>query len=100
MNNFLRLLRFAWPYRMRLAASIGCALAVALLWGANFTAIYPILKILGKDKQNLQQWINDKISFNEGQIDRYQKELEEDEKNKQRVEKDITRIEAAPLAHE
>src|SRR5260221_13745386 len=85
MKNLLRVLRFAWPYRIRIGLSIGCALMVALFWGANFTAIYPILKILGKDKQNLQTWINEKIGITDGQIDFFQKELDEQEKRKQLV---------------
>ena len=60
MKNFLRALRFVWPYRGRLILSLGCALIVALLWGANFTAIYPILKIL-REGQNLQGWVDSQI---------------------------------------
>lgn len=67
MRNFLRALRYAWPYRYRLALSITCALAAAVFWGLNFTAIYPVLKILGSD-QNLQQWVD-------GEIKRTQKDI-------------------------
>src|SRR5690348_17055931 len=60
MRNFLRTLKYAWPYRYRLAASVGCALAVAVLWSLNLSAIYPVLKILSTDK-NLQQWVDQEI---------------------------------------
>ncbi|QDU18253.1 ABC transporter ATP-binding protein [Urbifossiella limnaea] len=60
MRNFLRTLKYAWPYRGRLAASFGCALVVAVLWSVNLSAIYPVLKILSTDK-NLQQWVDDEI---------------------------------------
>src|SRR5438270_524380 len=60
MRNFLRALRYAWPYRYRLALSVACALAAAVFWGLNFTAIYPVLKVLGSD-QNLQQWVDGEI---------------------------------------
>ncbi|MFZ4647311.1 MAG: hypothetical protein ACOYNP_16280, partial [Gemmataceae bacterium] len=46
MKNFLRGLRFAWPYRGRLIVSIICAVLAAALWGLNFTCIYPTLKLL------------------------------------------------------
>jgi ATP-binding cassette subfamily B protein/subfamily B ATP-binding cassette protein MsbA len=59
-KNFLRALRFCWPYRYRLAISIACAFAAAFFWGVNFTAIYPVLKILGNE-QNLQDWVNERI---------------------------------------
>src|SRR5437588_6489394 len=68
MKNFLRALRCAWPYRVRLGVSVFCALMAAVFWGLNFTAIYPILKIIGSD-MNLQQWVDSEIK-------RTQKELE------------------------
>jgi subfamily B ATP-binding cassette protein MsbA len=60
MRNFLRTLRYSWPYRYRLAASVVCALAVAALWSLNLSAIYPVLVILGRD-QNLHQWVDERI---------------------------------------
>jgi ATP-binding cassette subfamily B protein/subfamily B ATP-binding cassette protein MsbA len=60
MKNFLRALRCAWPYRGRLGLSILCALLAAGLWSVAFSAIYPVLKILGNQK-NLQEWVEGKI---------------------------------------
>src|ERR1700716_2611934 len=57
MKNFLRALRFAWPYRGRLLLSCVAAILAAVFWSLNFTAIYPVLKILGSEK-NLQQWVD------------------------------------------
>src|SRR5262245_19842566 len=57
MKNFLRALRCAWPYRVRLIISIVCALLAAVFWSLNFTAIYPVLKIIGSQK-NLQEWVD------------------------------------------
>ena len=75
MKNFIRALRFAWPYRFRLAVSIFCALLAAGLWSLNFTAIYPILKIFGTG-QNLQAWVDSAIKkIQEEQIDRKEKEI-------------------------
>jgi subfamily B ATP-binding cassette protein MsbA len=61
MKNFLRALRFCWPYRWQLTASIVCAALAAVFWGLNFTAIYPVLKILGS-QQNMQEWIDERIT--------------------------------------
>ena len=69
MRNFLRILKYSWPYRYRLLASILCALMVAALWSLNLSAIYPVLKILSSGG-NLQQW-------NDSQIDSYQKQLDD-----------------------
>src|SRR5262249_19251210 len=68
MKNFLRSLRSCWPYRGRLMVSVICALLAAVLWGLNFTAIYPVLKILGQDK-NLQDWVEERINEEQKQID-------------------------------
>jgi ATP-binding cassette subfamily B protein/subfamily B ATP-binding cassette protein MsbA len=58
MKNFLRALRCSWPYRGRLLISILCAIVAAGLWGSTFTAVAPVLRILG-EKQNLQTWFHD-----------------------------------------
>lgn len=60
MKNFSRLVRFAWPYRVRFGLSLICACMVALLWGANISAVYPLLKILFYS-QNMQTWVIEKI---------------------------------------
>jgi ATP-binding cassette subfamily B protein/subfamily B ATP-binding cassette protein MsbA len=74
MKNFLRALRCSWPYRGRLLISVVCALIAAALWSVNFTAIYPVLKILGT-QQSLQEWVDERINTTQVQIDRLQLEL-------------------------
>ena len=54
MKDFLQALRFSWPYRGRIILSVTCALVAALFWSANFSAVYPVLKLIGSD-QNLQE---------------------------------------------
>lgn len=68
MKNFLRALRYVWPYRRRLALSILCALFAAILWGLNFTAVYPFLKLLTTE-QNLQTWVAESIAKQELLVD-------------------------------
>jgi subfamily B ATP-binding cassette protein MsbA len=46
MKNFLRALKYAWPYRGRLCLSLVCAFFAALLWGLTFTGVKPVLEIL------------------------------------------------------
>jgi len=60
MKNFGRLVRFAWPYRVRFGLSLACAVMVALLWSANISAVYPLLKILFYS-ENCQKWIAERI---------------------------------------
>jgi ATP-binding cassette subfamily B protein/subfamily B ATP-binding cassette protein MsbA len=61
MKNFLRALYYAWPYRWRLLVSMFCALAAAFLWGANFTSIYPVLKMLHTG-ESLHAWVDGAIA--------------------------------------
>ena len=75
MRNFLRTLKYAWPYRGRLAASFACALVVALLWSLNLSAIYPVLKIIGEGK-NLQQWVDEEIKESQKRKDDPDRKLE------------------------
>jgi ABC-type multidrug transport system fused ATPase/permease subunit len=61
MRNFARLVQFAWPYRGRFALSLGCAVMVALLYGADIAAVYPLLKILFYN-ENCQKWVAAQIA--------------------------------------
>ncbi|MBI1831929.1 MAG: ABC transporter ATP-binding protein [Planctomycetes bacterium] len=95
MKNFIRALRFAWPYRTRLGISFVCALFAAALWSLNFTAIYPILKIFGtgQNGQNLQSWVDtaidkcqkDHIDPAKAKMDEFHAEMEQ-----LRLRKDLT----------
>src|SRR5437660_5161553 len=84
MKNFLRALRCAWPYRVRLAVSVVCAILAAIFWGLNFTAIYPVLKIIGSD-QNLQQWADGEIDRTNKEIAVHNAQLEELARNLQSI---------------
>jgi ATP-binding cassette subfamily B protein/subfamily B ATP-binding cassette protein MsbA len=84
MKNFARALRFAWPYRFRLFFSFLCAFVVAVLWGGNFTIIYPVLTLLNEN-QNLQTWIDAQIKETRASIELYQKKLDEEEREFRRI---------------
>jgi ABC-type multidrug transport system fused ATPase/permease subunit len=60
MTNFFRLLTYSWRYRSRFFWSLVCAGVAALMWGANISAVYPLLKILFYS-QNVQTWMAEKI---------------------------------------
>ncbi|WP_020472666.1 ABC transporter ATP-binding protein [Zavarzinella formosa] len=76
MRNFLRALKLALPYRGRLVLSLVCALCAALLWGLNFTAVYPVMKVLGSN-MNLQQWVDVRIELIERDITEKDRETDE-----------------------
>src|SRR6266849_1864077 len=68
MKNFLRALRHVWPYRDRFLVSVLCAALAAVLWGLNFTSVYPILKLLN-DNQSPQVGVDGCIHEDQGEID-------------------------------
>jgi ABC-type multidrug transport system fused ATPase/permease subunit len=67
MKNFVRLVKFAWRYRVRFGLSIACAAVVALLFFTELGAVYPLLHILF-DSQNPQRWVSEKIAGIESEI--------------------------------
>ena len=86
MKNFLRALRYALPYRKRLILSIVCAVFAAILWGLNFTAIYPVLKLLTTG-QSLQVWIDGSIQAQQNKIDNLSDECARQERSEERIKK-------------
>lgn len=68
MNNLMRVIHYAWPYRWRFAASVVAGLFVAALWAANLSTVYPVVSILYHD-QNLQQWIDQRIASAQTRLD-------------------------------
>ncbi len=76
MKNFARLVRFAWPYRVRFGLSLACAAMVALSWGANIGMVYPLLQILIRS-ENCQSWVEDKVDATRTEALAHQARLDE-----------------------
>jgi ATP-binding cassette subfamily B protein/subfamily B ATP-binding cassette protein MsbA len=79
MKNFVRALRHALPYRRRLLCSCVAALIAAVLWGLNFTSIYPVLKLLHTGK-SLHTWIDECIATTQKDVESFQLRVAEREK--------------------
>jgi ABC-type multidrug transport system fused ATPase/permease subunit len=77
MKNFVRLVLFAWPYRVRFGLSLVCALLVAMLWSANISAVYPLLRILFYESENCQKWVAEKIVALETDVEMIDARLDE-----------------------
>src|SRR6266849_5058732 len=76
MKNFLRALRYSWPFRGRLVLSLLCALMAAILWSLNLSAIYPVLKILSTN-QSPQEWISAQAAESQKQIDELEPKVDD-----------------------
>jgi ATP-binding cassette subfamily B protein/subfamily B ATP-binding cassette protein MsbA len=60
MGNFARVVRLALRYYWTVAASVLCALLVAVLWGGNIGFLYPIVEVVGLN-QSLGTWVDKSI---------------------------------------
>ncbi|HEX3655870.1 MAG TPA: ABC transporter ATP-binding protein [Pirellulales bacterium] len=60
MKNFSRALRLALRYRWTFAASIACALMIAVLWGGNIGTVYPVVEVAFQG-QSLHEWTQVRI---------------------------------------
>ncbi|MEQ9408309.1 MAG: ABC transporter ATP-binding protein [Fuerstiella sp.] len=67
MGNLSRLVKYLWPYRYSFGVSVGCAMAVALLWCANISTVGPIVKVLF-ESNSLQEYVDDQIAEAEATI--------------------------------
>jgi ATP-binding cassette subfamily B protein/subfamily B ATP-binding cassette protein MsbA len=61
MGHFSRALVLALPYRWTMAASFACSVMVALLWGGNISAIFPVVEVVLKG-QSLHEWVDEQIA--------------------------------------
>ena len=55
MNSFVRSLKLALRYRWTMAGMVFCAVAVAVLWGGNIGAVYPLVEVSLKG-ETLGDW--------------------------------------------
>ncbi len=76
MKDFLRILRIAAKQRAALVACIFTSMIVAMLWGLNIGALYPLVEVVFKG-HSLPQYIASKIAESTEKLER--KELLVDE---------------------
>ncbi|WP_417849998.1 ABC transporter ATP-binding protein [Thalassoglobus sp.] len=60
MGSFQKLFPYVWPFRKQLLVSVVLGLLVAVLWGANLSLAFPVIKILLEQK-NLHEYVDDRI---------------------------------------
>lgn len=74
MHNFYRVLRLSLSHRLTVAAALSCSLAVALLWGGNITAIYPIVDVVMAGK-SIPEWAAEKEQGYAADVARLEEEI-------------------------
>ena len=68
MDNFFRAVRLSFRHRGTLALSLFCALAVAIMWGGNITAVYPMVEVVFNG-QTMPDWVDAEIDKGEKKIE-------------------------------
>ena len=61
MKNFARALRLTLRYRLTLLGLIACSFMVAVFWGGNIGALYPIVEVAFQGK-SLQDWAEQSVA--------------------------------------
>jgi ATP-binding cassette subfamily B protein/subfamily B ATP-binding cassette protein MsbA len=67
MNNFRRALKIALAHRINVAGCLLTSFVIAVLWGGNLTAVFPIVDVIMND-QSLPQWIDQKIAESDREV--------------------------------
>jgi ATP-binding cassette, subfamily B, bacterial MsbA len=61
MNHFGRALKMAFRHRWNVIGCILTSLAVALLWGGNLTAVWPVVDVIMNDS-SLPEWVDQQVA--------------------------------------
>lgn len=74
MNSFTRVLRSTLRYRWNLAGLLVSSLLIALFWGGNLGAVYPIVKVAFQGN-SLHEWNADEIDRSETTIQQLHQQI-------------------------
>ncbi|MEX2316185.1 MAG: ABC transporter ATP-binding protein [Pirellulales bacterium] len=67
MVNFGRALALALAHRVNVVSCVLTAVAVALLWGGNLTAVYPVVQVIMND-QSLPEWVDQALAESQMEV--------------------------------
>ena len=87
VSSFARVLPYVWPHRKRVVLSMFFALLVAILWGLNLSAAFPVVKILIQG-QSLDDYAEKEIASATKEIADSEASLKRIEKQQEALEVD------------
>jgi ATP-binding cassette subfamily B protein/subfamily B ATP-binding cassette protein MsbA len=67
MNHFGRALKLAFRHRWNVVGCVLTSLAVALLWGGNLTAVWPVVDVIMNDS-SMPQWVDQQIAASDREV--------------------------------
>ena len=65
-SSYARLIPYLWPHRRALIVSTVFGVLVAILWGANLSIVFPVVKVL-LEGENLHTYVAAEIARHEGE---------------------------------
>ncbi|HVT30783.1 MAG TPA: ABC transporter ATP-binding protein, partial [Lacipirellulaceae bacterium] len=68
MRNFSRALKVALAHRVNVATCIFTSVIIAVLWGGNLTAVFPVVEVIMNDHA-LPDWIDQKVDEAQHEVD-------------------------------
>ena len=74
MHNFKRALKIALAHRINVVACIFTSTIIAVLWGGNLTAVFPVVEVIMND-HSLPDWIDQKIAESQSEVNDSQRWL-------------------------
>ncbi|MEM8679615.1 MAG: ABC transporter ATP-binding protein [Planctomycetota bacterium] len=100
MHQFWRATKLALRYRWTIAGICLSSIAIALLWGANLSTVYPIVDVVLKDR-SLRNWVDEQYNQatesrqqNEAELARLQGEADPDDRSDRARRKRVGRLES------
>jgi subfamily B ATP-binding cassette protein MsbA len=98
MQNFSRALKLAFKHRVNIAICVFTAAIIAVLWGGNLTAVFPVVEVIMND-HSLPDWIDQKIDEAQHEVDDSSQWLAQLEKLKSGAPADIQQRIQAEIVH-
>ena len=74
MKNFSRALRSALQYRWTVAGAFLFSCLVAVLWGGNIGALYPVVQVAFQGR-SLQQWTDEEIAISQQRVVEHERQI-------------------------
>ena len=75
MKYFLRAIWISLRYKWSIIGAILCSIAIALLWSASITTIYPFAEIVFKKQGTVLDLVDEKIEAKQIELDRIKQEV-------------------------
>ena len=75
MKFFLRAIWISLRYKWSIVGAVLCSMAIALLWSASITTVYPFVEIVFKKKGTVKDLFEEKIELKQVEIDKLENEI-------------------------